>query len=106
MPTLLHARIVCQGSRRVLRDAHLMTGLAEAAIDPLPPRTVNKPAVYKDHRLHWIPFRSLGEAQHYRRRAKVRPARLMTAVALAAREVAAPRDASASARPCKSILLR
>ena len=90
----------------MLRDAHLMTGLAQTAIHRLLPRTVDKTAVYKDHRFHWIPFRSLGEAQHYRRRAKVRPARLMTAVALAAREVAVPRDASASARPCKAILLR
>ncbi len=49
-------RIVSQGSRWVLRDAHLMTGLAEAAIHGLPPRTVDKTTVYEDHRFHCAPF--------------------------------------------------
>ena len=51
-----NCRIVGEGSRWMLRDAHLVTGLAEAAIHGLPPRTVDKTAVYKDHRFHCIPF--------------------------------------------------
>src|SRR5262245_25766603 len=43
----------------MLRDAHLMTGLAQAAIHGLPPRTVDKTAVYKDYRFHCVPFRLL-----------------------------------------------
>jgi hypothetical protein len=45
-------RIVCQRSCRVLGDADLITGLAEAAIHRLPSRTVYETTVYENYWSH------------------------------------------------------